>query len=131
MEIVQPRIQFTKMDKFVKESQIDLVKLCKKIALEVFVKVVEKTPVDTGLARGSWMIGINEIPDDPGYNEDNIRQNPIVETAKLQKTIDADTVITITNHQPYILQLETGTSKKAPSGMIVVSLAEVEAMANV
>lgn len=39
-----------------------IVLLHKKVSLDLFRRVVLKTPVDTGRARGNWMLGINETP---------------------------------------------------------------------
>jgi len=36
--------------------------LHKKVSIDMFRRNIMKTPVDTGRARGNWMLGINTIP---------------------------------------------------------------------
>lgn len=71
----------------------------KKVALEVFKRIVARTPVDTGLARDSWVLSGSA----PNY--------------------------LISNPQPYINKLEHGSSKQAPAGMVRITLAELENIA--
>lgn len=47
-----------------KKYETRMLQLHKKVSLDLFKKVILKTPVDTGRARGNWMFGINTIPTD-------------------------------------------------------------------
>jgi len=91
------------------------------IIIAIFTDLVMQTPVDTGRARASWRIGIG-APDlscePPGSHGSGI---PIGQTAKLKGLTLQDLArapIYITNSVEYIVPLEYGHSKQAPSGMV-------------
>jgi hypothetical protein len=84
------------------------------VALDLHQRIVEKTPVDTGLARNSWDI------------------SPFtVEAPRGGLARSGGRLLTgwsIVNTLPYIENLELGSSRQAPAGMVRVSLVEVELM---
>lgn len=105
--------------------------LTKRVAFDLFGRVIEKTPVDTGRARASWNIAIG-APD--------LRVMPEGKyTGEQLKTLKAATVLAtygidarkhlppiyISNNLPYIQELEHGSSQQAPQGMLALSLKEV------
>lgn len=53
---------FERMEQIRKKYEKRMVLLHKKVSADLFRRVILKTPVDTGRARGNWMIGINTIP---------------------------------------------------------------------
>jgi hypothetical protein len=69
----------------------------KRVRIAVHSAVIRKTPFKTGRARGGWFLNLG------------------------------DTTDTIINNVEYIERLEAGWSKKAPDGMVDVTLAELEA----
>lgn len=85
------------LDNFVKQVGLSAQAVQKKVAFDLFRRIVKKTPVDTGRARASWTISAN----------------------------GADQTV-ISNNVPYITALEDGHSKKAPVGMVKVSIAEID-----
>jgi len=70
-----------------------------KVAEEVFRRIVERTPVDTGAARDSWEL--NFVP--AGHR--------------------------ISSDIPYMNRLEHGWSQQAPSGMVRITLMELDDIA--
>lgn len=68
-----------------------------KIAMDAYAGVVQRTPVDTGRARGAWTI-----------------------------EQDGPADWTIANNVEYIQALENGHSQQAPTGMVAVTLAGIE-----
>lgn len=105
----------------------------RKIALEVFVGVVRRTPVDTGRARGSWNLDINQVNKgtgefDPaaaiGAPPSPARMGQVV--AKLA-TVGWGDEIYISNNLPYIKPLEDGHSKQAPGPGAMVAATVQEA----
>lgn len=101
-------------------------------ALRVHNGVIEKTPVDTGRARGSWGLslgspGTYELPEG-NYGPDGGAQRARAEQQNLdQLTGENPQDVWIFNNLPYIEALENGHSQQAPLGMVAVTLAEVEA----
>lgn len=124
-------------------TQVQLVLFQKKIALDLLKGVTEKTPVDTGRARGGWQLTINQIPSGelefsavnktsgkrtkaPSLSEagqDQFNAN-VQELAKLKPF----SVVYISNNVSYITYLENGTSSQAPSGMVLLTLQELSGM---
>jgi hypothetical protein len=102
----------------------------KRIGFDVLRRVIVRTPVDTGRARGSWTISVNRAnravlspaPDHaarPFYSTPNL-------SAGFLDVQPGDSVV-ISNNLPYIAALEDGHSRRAPAGMVKVSLEEVRA----
>lgn len=108
----------------------ELNKLVQRLSLQVLRRVVLKTPVDTGRARGNWIVAVNRIPQGIVEIEKLTRQEatdlslsrgiPVIEKSK------PFTAISIANNLPYIGVLEFGGSKQAPQGMVRVTLAEIQ-----
>lgn len=103
-------------------------KLVKKIAFELFKRIVEKTPVDTGRARANWSIEVG--PAAPGDTTINVDPDG---TATINRALDgidmADPsvqIIWLYNNLPYIEALENGHSQQAPVGMVAGSLNEIQ-----
>ena len=103
-----------------------LVAFHKKITLEVFRRIVLKTPVDTGRARGNWLIGIGSVPQGVLDRLASGDGSGVVfeELAKLA-SLQPFSIVWITNNLDYIEFLEQGSSRQAPNGMVALSLAEV------
>lgn len=101
----------------------------KKILFDLFTKIVQLTPVDTGRARASWAMS-EKTPSDYVQPEGG-KMSGSAATAAARKNMikpaDPYSVFFIINNLPYIVFLEHGTSKQAPTGMVQVALADVEA----
>jgi len=78
------------------ELDVKLSNVIAAYTVESYKRIKVKTPVDTGRARASWFY---ELEPDVG---------------------------TIYNTVDYILELENGSSKQAPEGMVAITLAEME-----
>ena len=50
------------LTKFVEKAKGNATLVVKKVAFDMFSRIVQRTPVDTGRARANWQIGINSIP---------------------------------------------------------------------
>ena len=87
-------------------------KIFRGTALSLFAKIVQRTPVDTGRARGNWMAGLNRASDNSGGYQS------VVARARLGDSLF------LTNNLPYIKDLEEGTSAQAPAGMVRVTATE-------
>tara|TARA_R110002096_G_C14661938_1_gene728454 strand:- start:50218 stop:50616 length:399 start_codon:yes stop_codon:yes gene_type:complete len=97
----------------------------KKIALEVLVRVVKRTPVDTGRARGNWQVGVGTIPSG-NSSADSTGGSTISAGLGNLATLGRNQTVFIANNLEYISFLEGGSSTQAARGMLAVSLQEVE-----
>lgn len=103
----------------------------RKIALDVFRRVIIKTPVRTGRARGNWQaatgssaVGVLDATDTSG-------SSAIAKAAaKCAAWEPKAGSIFLTNNLPYIERLESGSSTQAPSGMVAITIAEFGGIAD-
>ncbi len=98
-------------------------------AIQIAEKVITRTPVDTGRARGNWNSSINTA--DSGVSEKNQKQNTGVatnEAVSAASSLKLGDTFHLTNGLPYIKALEYGHSKgQAPRGMVRISVDEFNA----
>lgn len=102
----------------------------RKIALELFSRVILKTPVDTGRARANWQVAIGALPNGTLQLEDKTGQATISAATARTAGVEAGDVIYLSNNLPYAERLEDGYSLQAPAGMVSLSVQEFQAIAN-
>lgn len=110
--------------------------IVKKVISEVFVRIVMRTPVDTGRARASWQFGVGTSPSGvaPDKEYPELKDKEISETqvrAAVASALEGISVAPasvwfISNNLEYIEALEAGWSKEqAPAGMVSLTLREM------
>jgi hypothetical protein len=105
-------------DKVMPERALQLQQV---ISFDLLRRIVFKTPVDTGRARGNWQTSTSGSNDSEvtGVGLDPISiAGPIIAGALPYGQI------TLFNNVKYIRRLEDGSSQQAPLGMVKVSIAE-------
>ena len=102
----------------------------RKVALDMFTKVVLKTPVDTGRARGHWSAGVNNVPAGLTGRLDKSGAGAIAGITATVTTARAGDRIYLANNLPYIVRLEYGHSKQAPAGMVRTTIDEFQSAIN-
>lgn len=128
---------------FSENARARMVRVVKSSALELFTRIVERTPVDTGRARVNWQIDLNGISENAGVNFQGERGDPNDKarremnaaratqeatskgTAKVEGGVDEHTQkICLFNNVSYIIPLEYGSSEQArePDGMVRISV---------
>lgn len=80
----------------------------KRSVVQAFAQTVVKTPVDTGAARSSWLLG--------GSNDGGVGTNTVNVTT--QSIPDIGGSVLLYSNIPYIERLENGYSQQAPKGMV-------------
>ena len=102
----------------------------KSIVLDALARLVQKTPVDTGRARGNWQVTINELP----TGELKVTGTPPEEgsPASSRELVPAElidlqpeSVVYVTNNVHYISYLNDGTSRQAPKHFIEETIDEL------
>lgn len=96
----------------------------RKIALEIFSRLLSTTPMDTGRARAGWSVDTRHgsyVPpkDESGYGYD---RSMIVTAGMFPKGAD---LICIYNNVEYIAQLNDGTSTQAPREFVEIEVGAV------
>lgn len=100
-----------------------------KIRLELLTRIVNRTPVDTGRARGNWQVTSGSPA--TGFDDDKKDDKggaTISDGFQKINNIPENEVVWITNNLPYINRLEEGWSGKSSEGMVKVSIEEVMTM---
>lgn len=93
-------------------------KVVRSSIFEVGNRIVTRSPVDTGLFRASWLTGIDGLENKgAGAISQNAQNFSIGQT------------LYFTNSLPYAEKLEYGSSQQAPSGMVRISAAEFDSIA--
>jgi hypothetical protein len=108
------------------------------IALEVFRRIILKTPKDTGRAINGWLCTIAVPAAAMAQGEDWFQGQEVggydksgraaIEEAANQVMAwkPQDVAIFLTNNVPYIERLENGWSKQAANGMVAITIAEFD-----
>jgi hypothetical protein len=109
----------------------------KYIALELYKRIMQKTPVDMGTLRGSWTISVGSQDTQPANKETNAKQGSALspeERANFKSAIAGMSelglgqIVWINNAMPYVLVIEfdNHSHTKAPAGMVNISIQELK-----
>lgn len=99
------------------------------VVAEVGARLVERTPVDEGTARANWKAELGSYSTSTTKDKDPSGTSTPAEIAAVAEGVKAGDVVFVTNSLPYIGQLEHGSSKQAPRGMVSVTAREFQAIA--
>lgn len=93
------------------------------IARDILVGVDQESPVDTGLFRGNWQVGVGTVPIGTLQRLAPGGESLGTELAKLE-AIESNprTVVTIANNLPYAERLNSGHSAQAPAGFVEAAI---------
>ena len=120
------------ISRFIGKSEKNAEIVVRRISLELFNKVVQKSPVDTGRFRGNWFLTAS-VPS--SQTSARVDKQPYGSDAKddyysqAQSNVNrwklSDNYIYLTNNLPYAYRLEMGYSKQANSGVARISVMEI------
>jgi len=103
----------------------------KRIVLELFKRIMERTPVDTGTARVNWEIGVGSIPrsvaiilEEGAEPEGFVSQEAWVNGLRELAAIRPGDVAYIVNNIEYIEILEEGSKGRSGAGMVKLTVRE-------
>lgn len=112
---------------FAEKSKANADLVHKKVAIDLFTRVIQRTPVDTGRLRGNWQAEFREYADGilDTLDPDGAQAMALV-VAKITSA-PANVALTLTNNLPYARRIEYDNwSKQAPGGMVRVSVREFQ-----
>jgi len=102
--------------------------LQKKIVLEALKRLVEKTPVDTGRARGNWQTTIDLAASGQLETLDKDGMATVAKGIAAITGLPDYSIVWISNNVDYIEFLEDGSSQQAPTGMLALTVEELRTM---
>lgn len=108
-------------DKIAKRIGLSPVIVQKKLAFDIFAGIVADTPVDTGRAMNNWNISVGS-PDrsttEKGGSGSSIQGAKEASAGATLLGLKPFSTVWISNSLPYIVFLNEGSSKQAPSGFV-------------
>lgn len=99
----------------------------KKIAMDLADKLIKMSPVDTGMFKGAWVAGVNNVDSSKPNTPDKSGVATMARIQSMIGTVQAGDTIYISNNMEYAVKLEHGHSKQAPQGMVAISINFIEA----
>ena len=109
------------------ERKLDLA--VRKISLELFSRVILRSPVDTGRFRANWQVAIGLMPNGTLSLEDKSGTATVSNATARSAGVKAGDVIYLANNLPYAQRLEDGYSGQAPAGMVGLTVQEFQSIA--
>ncbi len=117
------------LDRFADKTRQKLTVIPRKVALEMLRRVVMRTPVRSGRARGNWQTSVGSPVETEIERADKGGGATISGAVPVIEGWDAQNVaIFLMNNVPYIQRLEDGYSDQAPSGMVKITVAEFQGL---
>lgn len=122
--------------RFGDKAQMKQEQALRKVSIELFGRIIMRTPVDTGRLRGNWQAttkspAVGEISRNDNSSPVNARgagaSSAKADMEDLVLGVDNPTVFHLTNPLPYAAVIEYGDphgSRQAPQGMVRISVAE-------
>jgi hypothetical protein len=89
-------------------------------------RIIKRSPVDTGRFRNNWQATVNSPATGVTPATDKTGNKAVQEASALINNFQIGSTFYLTNNLPYANRLEFGWSKQAPSGMVRISVAEIE-----
>lgn len=111
---------------FVSGTEKKVERTVRAVKLELFRSVILDTPVDTGRARGNWQATL----DSPATEEIENESMSVALAGVAANLGKINDVSFLANNLPYIEELEDGSSKQAPAGMVRRNMARVQRLIN-
>lgn len=110
--------------KFAQKANVVTDEVVQELAVEIGGRLIHRTPVESGAARGNWRAGIGGYSTAETGQLDKGGAATVENIAHAVAGAKAGQVVYLTNTLPYILSLEHGHSDRAPNGMVAVTMTE-------
>lgn len=128
------------LSRFCQKAKAAPATVVKKACFDMFSRVIQRTPVDTGRARAGWQVGVGGMPSgsDPGPMPKRAKgigaSSSLAQRAEEARDVQAALVgaqlgdtLWLVNNVEYITVLEYDhTSRQAPQGMVRVTITEFQ-----
>lgn len=102
------------VSEFVRKAKLKPNMVLRKIALDLFSMVVKRTPVDTGMLRANWQVGIGTQPGGTVDFADKSGARALQDIANKTSTATWGTSIFLVNNLPYATVVEYGDFPDPP-----------------
>jgi hypothetical protein len=113
---------------WLKQAKEDGDKILRKVTLDMFSRVVMRSPVDTGRFRNNWYPSIGAPVSQTNEGVDPSGAKTIGKISNIAATAKMGDMIWMSNSLPYAWRLETGWSKQAPAGFVGITVLEFQSL---
>lgn len=112
------------IDRWAVAAKGDMGKAARACFLEIYTRILIRSPVDTGRFRGNWMIGMDAAPD--GFYVEKLNKPGAIDPEQVEKIAGYRLGATVSyrNNLPYSVALENGHSGQAPAGVVKVTIVD-------
>lgn len=104
------------LDDFLKDVDLEFSEVIFKLALDLHSGLTKATPRDTGRASNNWFPSSGEPATEINY--DNFDPINPADYLPNPEDLPRHPIIWLSNNVPYIIYLNEGTSKQAPSNFV-------------
>jgi serine protease inhibitor len=115
---------------WIEETEEKIDDCLQTIVLKLGENVVTLSPVDTGRFKGNWQLSIDTTTSASLLREDPDGYLALADMARTANSFTAGQVAYIQNHVLYGYDLEYGSSKQAPDGMLRITAARFVRIVN-
>lgn len=105
--------------------------VCRRATLQLVTEIIRKSPVDTGMFKGSWVHGVGMVNNDQPGTADGAMAASLGRVSQSYRGSPVAGVHFFSNNLPYAARLEfdegkgRGYSDQARDGMVLISIIEL------
>lgn len=109
---------------FVQKAQGNMDRAVRNVGEEIAERVIDRTPVESGEARGGWRASIGGYVPVKTEHLDPTGADAMAAIRATLANVRAGDVFYVVNHEDHAIALEHGLSTQAPAGMVSVTAKE-------
>ena len=110
--------------RWAEETEVQMEDILQTSTYMVGNEVVQLSPVDTGLFKGNWQMTIGVQANSSRIRYDESGTATINDMARVVRTFTPGQIAYIQNTVEYGYDLEYGSSRQAPHGMVMITAAK-------
>lgn len=114
----------SQLKQWANKKNLSMHKAIAMTAIRLGTNIIERTPIDTGRAKGNWLPAYGSADTDTSESRTASEAIAALSVKFTVAEVGRNSSIFITNSLPYVNRLEYGYSKQAPNGMVRLSVAE-------
>lgn len=115
---------------WIEETEQAVDDVLQTVVLKLGESVVTLSPVDTGRFKGNWQLSIDSTTSASLLRQDPDGYATLADMARKVNSFTAGQIAYIQNHVLYGYDLEYGSSKQAPDGVVRITAARFERIVN-
>lgn len=117
------------ISKWAEQTKSDIALTVRKTAMDMFTRIVLRSPVDTGRFRANWYTSLGSPSDKKDWESED--KSGAVSISRINSTAqqyNLGDMIWMSNNLVYAWPLERGHSGQAPAGMVGITVQEFQSV---